>query len=259
MGRVGRQEQSMRIVSGPVPRLKLWATNLLAAVALIGLVPSAAAQTPPTWTGGPGGTPTCGSASTDCVGGVPIKPAQWPTDAQWVPYSWGTTYPDSTLAQKHPVHDQRVQDPSNGGTTPQNYVNVSSGCPDQTLPSIYYYFDKTADSGNGIIYFRWRVEQIANNYATGPSPGSYGSTDPWSSALWTVLLDLDGNGYRDFAMHLDGSSGAPSAPIDVLRTIWSSLTSTNSIDYIGDPTHILSLFSNPTAFVDANGQIVQFT
>ena len=35
-----------------------------------------------------------------------------------------------------------MQDPSNGGTTPQNYVNVSSGCPDQSLPSIYYYYDR---------------------------------------------------------------------------------------------------------------------
>ncbi|HEV8432004.1 MAG TPA: C25 family cysteine peptidase, partial [Thermoanaerobaculia bacterium] len=190
---------------------------------------------------------------------MPIIPAKWPAESAWIPYSWGTTYPDTTGFQ-HPIADQRVQDPSNGGTTPQNYVNVSSGCPDQSLPSIYYYFDKTADGGNGIIYFRWRVEQIANNYATGPGPGNYSATSPWNSALWTVLLDLDGNGYRDFAMHLDGSSGAPSAPIDVLRTIWSSLTSTNSIDYIGDPTHIFSLFTNPTAFVDApnNSQIVQF-
>jgi uncharacterized repeat protein (TIGR01451 family) len=226
-----------------------------------------AAQTPPLWNNG---APTCGSAETDCVSGTPIKPASWPVECaatcgtpsapagSWVPYSWGTTYPDSSITDKKPIHDQRIQDPSNGGTTPQNYVNVSSGCPDQSLPSIYYYFDPTADGGNGIVYFRWRVEQIANNYATGPSPGSYSNSSPWNSALWTVLLDLDGNGYRDFAMHLDGSSGAPSAPIDLLRTIWSSLTNTNSIDYIGDPTHILSLFTNPTAFVDGNGQIVQF-
>ena len=231
----------------------------LGALLCCALVFPVAAQTPPLWNSG-GVTTTCGSASTDCVGGKPINPAAWPSTGQWIPYSWGTTYPDSTLADKHPIHDQRVQDPSNGGTTPQNYVNVSSGCPDQLLPSIYYYFDPAADSGNGIIFFRWRVEQIANNYATGPSAGSYSSTDPWSSALWTVLLDLDGNGYRDFAMHLNGSSGAPSSPIDNLRSIWSSLTSTNSIDYLGDPTHIHSLFSNPTAFATANnGALYQFS
>ncbi|HEY2093393.1 MAG TPA: C25 family cysteine peptidase [Thermoanaerobaculia bacterium] len=232
-----------------------------------GALAFSAAATPPLWNSG---TPTCGSVETDCVGGAPINPTTWPVECDascgtpsalpgsWIPYSWGTTFPDTSISDKHPIHDQRTLDPSNGGARPQNYVNVSSGCPDQSLPSIYYYFDKTADGGNGIIFFRWRVEQIPNNYATGPSPGSYSSTDPWSSALWTVLLDLDGNGYRDFAMHLDGSSGAPSAPIDLLRTIWSSLTSTNSIDYISDPTHILSLFTNPTSFVDANGQIVQF-
>ncbi|HEX9459160.1 MAG TPA: hypothetical protein VGA84_08455, partial [Thermoanaerobaculia bacterium] len=257
----------MRIDNGPGYRLRIWATVLFVSVALIGIVPHAAAQTPPLWNGG---TPTCGSASTDCVGGVPIKPATWPVECgatcgdplapagSWVPYSWGTTYPDSSLADKHPIKDQRVQDPSNGGTTPQNYVNVSSGCPDQTLPSIYYFFDKTADGGNGIVFFRWRVEQIANNYATGPSAGAYSSTDPWSSALWTVLIDTDGNGYRDFAMHLNGSSGAPATPIDNLRTIWSTLTS-NSIDYIGDATNIHSLFSNPTAFATAtNGALYQF-
>jgi len=147
-----------------------------------------AAQTFPLWNNG---SPACGNAVSDCVDGgghTPIKPAAWPAECgancgtglapagSWVPYSWGTTYPDSTLADKNPINDQRVQDPSNGGTTPQNYVSVSSGCPDGTQPSIYYYYD----SVNKIIFFRWRVEQIANNYATGPSPGSYSSSNPWN-------------------------------------------------------------------------------
>ncbi|HEY2323880.1 MAG TPA: DUF11 domain-containing protein, partial [Thermoanaerobaculia bacterium] len=182
-----------------------------------------------------------------------IKPVAWPAESAWVPYSWGTTWPDSSPTDKRPVRDQRIQDPSNGGTTPQNYVNVSSGCPDQMLPSIYYYYDPASQ----IIFFRWRVEQIANNYATGPSAGSYSSTDPWSSALWTVFIDLDGNGFRDFAMHLNGSSGAPSSPIDILRSIWSNEAS-NSIDYVGDSA-IHSLFTNPTAFATAvNGALYQF-
>ncbi len=219
------------------------------AVAVIMVASTAWAQTPPTWNGG---TPLCGVWSTDCVGGTAIKPAVWPSDAQWIPYSWGTTYPDVSLSDKHPIRDQRTLDPSNGGARPQNYVNVSSGCPDQTLPSIYYYFDPAGDSGNGMIYFRWRVEQIANNYAIGPSAGPYGSTDPWSSALWTVFLDLDGNGYRNFAMHLNGSSGAPATPVDIVRSIWSN-ANTNSIDYIGSPADIHSLFVNPTGFATATG------
>jgi len=230
-----------------------WWRTLLVVLA-VSIVPMAMAQTPPLWNGG---APTkCGGNPPDCNGAAAIAPAPWPSTAQWIPYSWGTEFPDLTLADKHPIRDQRIQDPSNGGTTPQNYVNVSSGCADQSLPSIYYYYD----TANDIIFFRWRVEQIANNYATGPTAGAFANTAPWNSALWTVMLDFDGNGFRDFAMHLDGSSGGPSTPVDILRSIWSN-SPTNSIDYIGSSSTIHSLFTEPTAFVaTVNGteQILQF-
>src|SRR5205823_5858912 len=78
-----------------------------------------------------------------------------------------------------------------------------------------------------------------------------------NSALWTVFYDLNGDGFRDFAAHLDGSSGAPAVPVDVLRSIWSNVSS-NSIDYVANPS-IHSLFTNPTAFAAAvNGQLLQF-
>ena len=233
--------ESIRVASAT--RLRLFYLFLVVVVLAAAL--PALAQNPPLWNSG---APTKGDGS------AAIKPVTWPSTPQWIPYSWGTTYPDATTTDKHPIRDQRVQDPSNGGTTPQNYVNVSSGCPDQTLPSIYYYYDTV----NKVIFFRWRVEQIANNYATGPSAGAYANTSPWNSALWTVFLDLDGNGYRDFAMHLDGSSGAPATPVDILRSIWSNQAS-NSIDYIGSSATIHSLFTNPTSFVsNTTGQIFQF-
>jgi len=103
-------------------RLRLFC-SVFAVVILAAALP-AAADNPPFWNSG---VPTRGDGS------LAIKPVTWPTTPQWIPYSWGTTYPDSTLTQKHPIRDQRVQDPSNGGTTPQNYVNVSSGCADQSL------------------------------------------------------------------------------------------------------------------------------
>src|SRR5436305_671297 len=87
-------------------------------------------QVPPYWNNG-----SPNNVNNATVGST-IPPAAWPAESAWVKYSWGTTYPDLTDTQKHPIRDQRVQDPSNGGTTPQNYVNVSSGCPDQILPSI---------------------------------------------------------------------------------------------------------------------------
>ncbi|HKS22733.1 MAG TPA: C25 family cysteine peptidase [Thermoanaerobaculia bacterium] len=220
----------------------------ICSVALTIFALQANAQTPPQYNNGTGAV-TNGSAYG---GGAAIAPVAWPLETQWVPYSWGTTYPDPV--GDHAVKDLRSSaDPSNGGTTPQNYVSVSSGCPDSTLPSIYYFYNSSTKT----IYFRWRVNQIANNYATGPSAGAYGSSDPWNSALWTVFFSITGTGYRDFAAHLDGSSGAPAAPVDILRSIWSGLQ-TNSIDYVATPG-IYSLFTNPTAFVNSStNKIEQF-
>src|SRR6266571_1152541 len=129
------------------------------AIALASLALQLHAQTPPTYNAG---TFTNGSAYG---GGPAIAPQPWPAESgpgAWLPYSWGTTYPDP--AGDHAIKDIRSSaDPSNGGTTPQNYVSVSSGCPDSTLPSIYYFYN----SSTKMVYFRWRVNQIANNYATG--------------------------------------------------------------------------------------------
>lgn len=175
---------------------------------------------------------------------VTYDPAPWPTDAQWLaqPYTRNNAS----------INDQRTQDPSNGGTSPQAYVNVSSGCNDTNLPSVYYYYDPVRQ----VIFYRWRVENAPNNYGTGPSPGSYGATNPWSSGQWTVMLDLNGDGFRDFAVHLNGSSGDPSKPIDVLNAIWSP-TLSNTVDYENDPNvHVVA--SGYTAFVGTNNQILQF-
>jgi uncharacterized repeat protein (TIGR01451 family) len=204
---------------------------------------------PPTW-----GTGTANEAA----GPIHFAPAPWPTEpanpadcanscGEWRPY---TRFQTS-------LNDPRTQDPSNGGTSPQNYVNVSSSCIDKNYPSIYYYLSKggAADGSQDVIMFRWRVEQAAHNYATGPSAGNYGATNPWNSALWTVLFDVDGDGYRDLAAHLNGSSGAPSTPIDLIAGIWSG-TPGQSIDYLNDPT-VKLIAHNPTAFV-AGSTILNF-
>ncbi|HEX7152053.1 MAG TPA: hypothetical protein VF618_11245, partial [Thermoanaerobaculia bacterium] len=202
----------------PIARRFVW---LLCVLFLLSLTASADPY-PPVW----------GS------GAVHHAPVAWPaTDANWTPYSYSASN----------TNDAAVGDPSNGGTSPQNYVNVSSGCTDQTLPSIYYYFDPVSNT----LMFRWRVGQIANTYATGPSAGTFASTDPWRSALWTVLIDIDGDGFREFAVHLNGSSGAPSTPIDVIRVIYSN-TSSQSIDVTQPGIFLVS--HNPTAFVDSGTQ-----
>ncbi|MBI4786984.1 MAG: DUF11 domain-containing protein [Chloroflexi bacterium] len=185
---------------------------------------------PPYWNGGTGPA-------------VHFSPVAWPSDVAWTGYT----------KEGNLIKDQRTQDPSNGGTSPQNYVNVSSNCTDQALPSVFW----TYDAPNQVLFFRWRVEQIANTYGTGPSAGAVSSSDPWKSAQWTVLIDIDGDGYREFAVHLDGSSGSPSKPVDRLVSIYSN-TLSHSIDYLNDPD-IHQLYHNPTAFVDqATNRILNF-
>ncbi|HEX8155078.1 MAG TPA: hypothetical protein VF698_18240, partial [Thermoanaerobaculia bacterium] len=193
--------------------------------------------------------PYYGNGTVDKTNGpVHFAPAPWPAGGSWIAY----TKDDVAIKDK-----RDSSDPSNGGTTPQNYVSVSSGCPDQSQPSIYYWFDPVRK----VIFFRWRVENAPNNYATGPAPGAFSTTNPWNSGQWTVLFDLNGDGFRDFAVHLNGSSGGPGTQIDVLNAVWSA-TKTNSIDYIDDPA-IYSISHNPTAFIqgtsgNTNNQILQF-
>ena len=184
---------------------------------------------PPYWEGGAGTS-------------IHYAPVSWPTNdgdgeldnGDWTPY---------TMIGAD-IEDPKVQDPSNGGTSPQNYVNISSGCTDLSYPSTFTYFD----SANQVLMFRWRVEQVAHTYATGPNAGTHAPTDPWKSALWTVLIDIDGDGYREFAVHLDGSSGSPGTDVDQVVSIYSD-TQNQSIDYVND-SNICLLEHNPTAFVD---------
>lgn len=227
------------------PRAPAVARKAMASLLASMLAMSALADPfPPQWGAG---------AADEAAGPIHFAPAPWPTEpanpadcgnacGDWKPY---------TRFQAG-MNDPRTQDPSNGGTAPQNYVNVSSSCIDKAYPSIYYYLHRgaAADGSQDVIMFRWRVEQAAHNYATGPSAGNYGATNPWNSALWTVLFDIDGDGYRDLAAHLNGSSGAPSTPIDLIAGIWGS-SGGQSIDYLTDPT-IRLIAHNPTAFVSGN-------
>ncbi|HEX2062677.1 MAG TPA: hypothetical protein VHK90_18190, partial [Thermoanaerobaculia bacterium] len=75
---------------------------LVVALALAVVTPAAEAAVP-YWNNGSGPL-------------VYYSPAPWPTDAQWLaqPYTRNNSS----------INDQRTQDPSNGGTSPQAYVNV---------------------------------------------------------------------------------------------------------------------------------------
>lgn len=188
---------------------------------------------------------------------VHFQPVAWPnepanaadcTDAcgDWKPYT----------RFQNELADARNQDSSNGGTSPQSYVNVASSCEDKTQPSVYYYLHQGATEADDVLMFRWRVEAAAHNYATGPNAGNYSSTNPWSSALWTVFFDVEGSGYRSLAAHLNGSSGSPAESIDMLAGIWGN-SSSQSLDYENDP-NVYLVGHNPTAFTGATGKILNF-
>src|SRR5215208_1011006 len=129
----------------PVRRAALFAGLLAVAAIVIGN------PFPPLWQGGTGPA-------------VHYQPVAWPSEpadpancgancGDWKPY---TRFRNS-------IDDPRVQDASNGGTAPQNYVNVSSSCTDKAQPSIYYHLHKDAlDPAKDVLMFRWRVEQPAH-------------------------------------------------------------------------------------------------
>jgi len=69
---------------------------------------------------------------------------------------------------RNSIDDPRTQGPSNGGTSPQNHVNIASRV-DKTAPGIYDFLHQGATLEQDVIIFPWRVEQIANDDAIGPS------------------------------------------------------------------------------------------
>jgi uncharacterized repeat protein (TIGR01451 family) len=183
---------------------------------------------------------------------VVFKPVAWPNEP--APAACGDTCGDWKPYTRfsHNLKDPRNQDPSNGGTSPQAHTNIASSCTDKTAPSVYYHLYKAPDAKDDVLFFRWRVERDAHTYAAGTSPGAYGSTDPWSSGLWTVLFNLDGSGYRTLAAHINGSYGSPGTPVDTLAGIYGKVP-TQSINYEDDPANIKLLALQPTAFVNAEG------
>lgn len=130
---------------------------------------------PPLWDNGSGAA-------------VHYQPVGWPsepTNPRDCGDSCGDWKPYTRFQQT--INDPRTKDASNGGTSPQSYVNVSSSCLDTNLPSAYYYLHEGATPAEDILMFRWRVAAPAHNYATGPSAGSYSSTNPWSSVASVAL------------------------------------------------------------------------
>lgn len=176
-----------------------------------------------------------------------FNPVAWPATNDWRYY----TIKDTVFA------DPAVQDPSNGGTSPQNYVNISSGSPDQSKPSIYFAF------ANNTMFVRFRVESDPNAY-TGNNAGN---GDPWKAGAWIMMLDVNGDGWRDYSVYLNGDGGSPSTPIDRIQVIYSRLTNTQSIEpttgiYLlgeiyGAQKYTSGTYNNKLKQFDGNGNLME--
>ncbi|MBI3653323.1 MAG: hypothetical protein HY231_20020 [Acidobacteria bacterium] len=108
-------------------------------------------------------------------------PATWPSDAAWTAYTrFGSSILDLSTASG---------DASNGGTgVSPDYVDVFSGTAG-TLPSAYYFYDAT----NQVFFYRMRL-------LGDPRKGS-----GLSQGTWNVLIDTDGDGYKEYFVEVNGN------------------------------------------------------
>ena len=123
---------------------------------------------------------------------------------EWIPYTY----------LGDPVFDKSGSvDSSSGGSVNPSHVDIVST---PSLPSVMVYFD------SGVMMFR---------IVLGGNPLSLtGSGTPYTSSTWVVLIDIDGDGYRDFAVELDGTDSG-NAPDDI-RVFYGDIN--NQYLYDGD-------------------------
>lgn len=150
-------------------------------------------------------------------------PASWP-DNEWVPYTYFG----------NPIFDASGnKDDSNGGTSPRQEVDFVSS---QNIPSIQFY----ADCNN--IMFRMAL-------AENPLQLS-GLGAPYQSSTWVILIDIDGDGYQDFSIELDGTDQGISP--DDIKVFYS--TTMSQYLYNGDLIWKQDSAKHPTSSTDTDGE-----
>jgi uncharacterized repeat protein (TIGR01451 family) len=93
----------------------------------------------------------------------------------------------------------RPDDVSNGGTSPTQEADISYGTrADGKNGSVYYAYD----SVNDVLFLRCRV-----NSRPIPISVTGSDTDPFNAVQWTVAIDVDHDGWKEYYIALDGRSG----------------------------------------------------
>ena len=137
-------------------------------------------------------------------------PLPWPTDSVvGGPGRWNTY-----TALKVDIKDGGTT--STGGTgdnsigaNPTSAQDITSMSPDRSFPSAFWGFDAT----NEVFFYRVRVgdDPMATGVRHGgvATPQNAGSK-PWSNGSWNLTMDTDGDGWKEFALLIDGNSGGGS-------------------------------------------------
>ncbi|PXF56249.1 MAG: hypothetical protein C4B58_14165 [Deltaproteobacteria bacterium] len=123
----------------------------------------------------------CLSQASTCLS------ADWP--ASWTAYtSLGSDLIDPMKGCGN------SKDPSNGGAAvAPACIDVFNGCSKPTqlgLPSVYVYYDSSAE----VLFFRMRMA------------GDPSETGGLAQYTWNAILDVDGDGWKEFIVELDGGS-----------------------------------------------------
>jgi uncharacterized repeat protein (TIGR01451 family) len=135
-----------------------------------------------------------------------IYPAPWPdaggtVNSGWSPYTLlGTSIQDKPSAT----------DNSTGGTTPtQDADFISNGS-----PSFYIAYSAV----NQVLFIRMRLAKSALT----PTPDGNSNDDPFDNVTWSMLIDSDGDGYKEFIVRLNGDTGGPGNAIDDLQVYYDN-------------------------------------
>ncbi|TYB97772.1 MAG: hypothetical protein FXF54_02405 [Kosmotoga sp.] len=143
-------------------------------------------------------------------------PQDWP-DNMWVPYTY----------LSEPINDS-VNDSNPSSIDAISYVGADD------LASIYYY----ADGKN--LFVRWSLAG---------APLKKGSGLPYVEYTWHVLIDIDGDGYKEFFITLDGKDGGNQ--LDDIEVFYSDSNSqsVDNSDIIWRQDSAIN-WSNPSPGVD---------
>ncbi len=123
-------------------------------------------------------------------------PADWPGE-HLGPGGW-VAYTQTGAA----IKDQMGKtDCSTGGSRPAGAAEISSG-DYPYFPSAYFAYD----AGAGVFYYRIRLDAMPLT-SSAETEGTGTGGDPWGNVTYNLLIDTDGDGYKEFTVVLDGDSG----------------------------------------------------